>query len=551
VHGAQGRVSYSDELNQRTINMINISIRERGQKVWQYWSEKTKESIRGIAKRTGIPKSSVARHHSTITRRQQYPESHLWETVEGQAWLRLLVFGVIYYFGIKKGIGADSLSEFFHSLRLEKQIGCSANALRQLEVQVKEKIIAYGEIQSELCKGENPIDICVGGDETFFGLPILVAIELASGFIFTEAKCENRTYDTWWKQVSEWFNPEHWNCRILVSDGAKALVKLAVSGLGCPSIPDLFHLLYGLSKSMGTAIARQQMQLQKQEHILQEQIKMTPSPQITDLIQDLQIQQQNLENDHHDYQESLHTLSQTIHPFSLKTGEIQLGLELPTNLQAPLETLTRLSQTYAQTTSQAALTRWKQQIPALSNLLHAWWLWVMESLSAQTQDLDTQHWMLTYLLPWVYWHQQTEKTRNPQLKQSYQKATQQAHKRLLADDFTQSLSDIQQQQWIDWALWICAKFQRTSSSIEGRNGYLSALNHANRGFTEQTLKVLTIIHNFDLKRDDGTTAAQRLFGKPFPDLFESVVLNMGELPRPRQSQKTPKSKTLTVHSVPS
>lgn len=144
-----------------------------------------------------------------------------------------------------------------------------------------------------------------------------------------------------------------------------------------------------------------------------------------------------------------------------------------------------------------------------------------------------------------------EKTRNPQLKQSYQKATQQAHKRLLADDFTQSLSDIQQQQWIDWALWICAKFQRTSSSIEGRNGYLSALNHANRGFTEQTLKVLTIIHNFDLKRDDGTTAAQRLFGKPFPDLFESVVLNMGELPRPRQSQKTPKSKTLTVHSVPS
>jgi hypothetical protein len=36
------------------------------------------------------------------------------------------------------------------------------------------------------------------------------------------------------------------------------------------------------------------------------------------------------------------------------------------------------------------------------------------------------------------------------------------------------------------------------------------------------LKVLTIIHNFDLKRQDGTTAVQRLFDKPFPDLFESV-----------------------------
>jgi hypothetical protein len=37
------------------------------------------------------------------------------------------------------------------------------------------------------------------------------------------------------------------------------------------------------------------------------------------------------------------------------------------------------------------------------------------------------------------------------------------------------------------------------------------------------IKVLTIIHNFDIKRDDGTTAAQRLFEKPFPDLFEWLL----------------------------
>lgn len=79
---------------------------------------------------------------------------------------------------------------------------------------------------------------------------------------------------------------------------------------------------------------------------------------------------------------------------------------------------------------------------------------------------------------------------------------------------------------------MCTKFQRTSS-VEGLIGYLSRLHQANRGFNEQTLNVLTIIHNFDLKRDDGTTAVQRLFDKPFPDLFVSVVLNMGELPRPR------------------
>jgi len=42
----------------------------------------------------------------------------------------------------------------------------------------------------------------LGGDETFYGLPILVAMELASGFIFSEVECENRTYQTWW--AGEW-----------------------------------------------------------------------------------------------------------------------------------------------------------------------------------------------------------------------------------------------------------------------------------------------------------------------------------------------------------
>ncbi len=97
---------------------------------------------------------------------------------------------------------------------------------------------------------------------------------------------------------------------------------------------------------------------------------------------------------------------------------------------------------------------------------------------------------------------------------------------------------------------MCTKFQRTSSAVEGRNGYLSGLHHSGRGFTEQTLKVLTIIHNFDTKRDNGTTAAHRLFGQPFPDLFEWIVPRMGDLPLPRRTFKTPKSKKPTPSSVP-
>jgi Family of unknown function (DUF6399) len=119
------------------------------------------------------------------------------------------------------------------------------------------------------------------------------------------------------------------------------------------------------------------------------------------------------------------------------------------------------------------------------------WEWTIQTLKAQTQDSDTQDWVLTVLLPWVYWHQQTQKTRQPQLKQGYLQAAQMAEDALLKHPFTLSLQESQQQQWVDWAIWMCAKFQRSSSTVEGRNGYLSRLHHANRGFTEQSLKVLT------------------------------------------------------------
>jgi hypothetical protein len=525
---------------------MKINIRERCQKVSQCWKEAVYISCRDIAKVLGISKSSVQRHLTSQFRRQQYPESHFWETAEGQNWLRLLVFGVIYCFGIKGGIGADSLSTFFHLLRLNQHIGCSPSALRTMEVQVKAKIIEYEQEQSKACQSETPISICVGPDETFFGLPILVAIELSSGFIFSEVKCENRTYETWWNQISSWFNPEQWECRYMVSDGARALVKLALDGLKCPTVPDVFHMLRDFSKSIGGTIGLQQARLQKEYLALTTKSSSKSNSQLLAI----EAQRLQLENDHNDYRKSIHALSLSIHPFHIETGESQMGMELQVSLQPHLSILERLSQTYSPTKSQAALERWRRQIPCLSGGLHAWWVWVIQSLLAQTKDPEIHNWVLNLLLPWVYWHQQTEKTRQPQLKQNYEQARKSAHERFLADEHTKKLTSSEQQPWIDWAIWMCTKFQRTSSAVEGRNGYLSGLHHSGRGFTEQTLQVLTIIHNFDIKRDDGTTAAQRLFEKPFPDLFEWIVPRMGELPRPRRTLKTPKSKKPTPSGVP-
>ena len=174
----------------------------------------------------------------------------------------------------------------------------------------------------------------------------------------------------------------------------------------------------------------------------------------------------------------------------------------------------------------------------------------MRPSACKTNDPQVQNWVLSVLLPWVYWHQQADKTRHRELKAGYLEAAHRAQTQVIEHPLTQTLGLAHVQEWIEWAQWMCNKYQRTSSAVEGRNGYLSALHHNGRGFDEQTLQVLTIIHNFDLNREDGTTAAQRLFGHQFPDLFEWVVEHMGELPVARQSAKVKQANPLTLAIFP-
>ena len=86
---------------------------------------------------------------------------------------------------------------------------------------------------------------------------------------------------------------------------------------------------------------------------------------------------------------------------------------------------------------------------------------------------------------------------------------------------------------ISGAEWMISNFQRTSSAVEGRNGWLSQMNHNGRGISPKRLKAQTVLHNYYLKREDGTTAAERLFHQQFPDPLEWVIDRMGELPLPR------------------
>jgi hypothetical protein len=90
-------------------------------------------------------------------------------------------------------------------------------------------------------------------------------------------------------------------------------------------------------------------------------------------------------------------------------------------------------------------------------------------------------------------------------------------------------------EWMRRGKEMAEVFQRSSSCVEGRNGVLSLNYHRFHRLNERSLKVLTIMHNFDVRRSDGTTAAERLFEAKHDNLFDCLVANV-HIPNKPQEQ---------------
>jgi hypothetical protein len=86
-----------------------------------------------------------------------------------------------------------------------------------------------------------------------------------------------------------------------------------------------------------------------------------------------------------------------------------------------------------------------------------------------------------------------------------------------------TLSPTAPSQLKDKAQTLAEVFQRSSSNVEGRNGYLSLRNHHMQGLDHPRKRAcLTALHNFFLTRADGTTAAERFFGQKPRSMFAAI-----------------------------
>jgi uncharacterized protein DUF6399/IclR-like helix-turn-helix domain-containing protein len=515
----------------KSVRIFN-SIREHGQ-----------QSVRRLAERTGLSKSSVHRHLQAINRRDRYPESSLWETEEGRNWLLRLVVATLLVFGLKRGVGAETLSEFFGRLHLEAHVGCSPSALRRA-MHTLERIIldtAAAWEQEGIAHGEiRPIIGAV--DETFLQRMMLVFMDLASGYLLMEEVAVDRTYDTWYGCINERLKTFGIGVSYLVSDRAKALVKLAQTGLDCLSIPDLFHLSHDLAKGYSLSIfgrLRQAQQVlaharQRLEALQASEPGSVPVQQGQAAVEAYEAAVARWQGVRSTYRQSLANLSRIVHPWRLVDATRQTSQEVERQLHIEIQGLETLLETHGLPVKKDTLNKVRKQLAGVSALIDFWWQTVRHDLEHMAMTPRWTQWVEELLLPLMYWQKQLSHTRCPVQKAQIACVLQAVQDAFERHPCTGQLAPEVLAGWQSWAGEHARAFQRASSAVEGRNGYLSQMQHNHRGLPTRRSKVWTVLHNFDCRACDGTTPAARFFRREFPDLFESVLSQINELPLSRQ-----------------
>jgi hypothetical protein len=502
-----------------------------------------KQSIRQIAHKTGFSKSSVHRLQQARARRDTHPESWWWDTEDGRGWLLRLVVATLYTFGLTRGVGAETISEFFRRLRLETHVGCSPRALQGV-MQALEHVLletAAAWEREGVATGEvRPISGAV--DETFLERMMLVFMDLVSGYLVFEEVAEDRTYPTWYALVEARLEALGVGVVYLVSDRAKALIKLAEHGLECLSIPDMFHLIHDLVKSYSLAMcgplrhARQAFQ-----HARESLTTCQASQRSSDEVQQAQAEVEacaaeveRWESVHSAYRHHLETVSLSVHPWCIVNSTPQTSPAVERRLHAEIDAITALIERQGLPAKKKTVDKVRKQLPGLSALVDLWWQRVWHDAQHVSLTPLWQRWVDEHLLPLMYWQHQVSRTRCPRRKAKLFQVWASVHDTFDTHPITAQLAPEVLEDWQAWAAEHAKAFQRASSAVEGRNGALARLHHNQRGLPKRRSKVWTVLHNFDCRASDGTTPAARFFRRGFPDLFETVLSKIDDVPRPRK-----------------
>jgi hypothetical protein len=514
-------------------------------------------SQRETAQRCGIPHATFnywTRHYRPT---EADPADVFFRSAAGELVLRRIVTAALVVFQQRGACGLRLVEEFLHLTQLDRFVAPSRGALQPLAAHLESDLVAFRDIeQPALAQQMKPKTITVITDEHFHsGKPCLVGLEPLAGFLLVECYRDHRDADTWKAAITEGTAGLPVEVIQMTSDLARALICCAVKGLHAAHCPDLFHgqrdLLTPLLLPLNRPIQQAEKDLEKAiQHIakLDGPVEQVQSPQemeplieavrhelaITERLQQAKGRQEKAVHE-------VRGVADDYHPFDRHTGQPLPAEEVGKRLHKHVDQLAEVvAEGGLGAKATEAVNKSRTWLTTLVGCVAWFWCLVTTRIAELDLSPEQERVVKEKLLPGHYWAMAAqrartadEKKRLGDLAEELQKAAWQEGGELA------SLTAEERKEVEAVAHQSAGLFQRSSSSVEGRNGRLSLQQHGHSRVSERRLKALTVIHNYMVKRADGTTAAERFFGQKHRDVFTWLVERMPDLPRPASKRQKP------------
>jgi Family of unknown function (DUF6399) len=513
-------------------------------------------SQREYAQQQGIPRSTLGHWL-----RQDLPEHLDKEFVSffrcpaGQAFLRRLVFALLLAFHHASPCGLRPISSFLERIDLHYFVGSSYGALYNLDQHLQAALVLFGqEERQRLAVGMTEKDISVCLDENFHGPQnCLVSIEPVSNFILIETYRDQRDSVTWATVLAEGIKDLPVHIVALTSDQASGLIRCAEKELEVIHRPDLMHLQQALFQPLLLPLARPIQQAdkdlekakRKSDRLEQAEEEQPDSVPLDTMIESVRAEMLALES-REQAQESLEQAVEQIrevsfvyHPFDRETGQAVTVEQMQARLSAPLD---RLQEVVEEAELGERARQAVQKARGWVVLLVGCLAWFRSRTDAGVEKLglseEGQRLVKEYLLPSCYWEMASAREKiHKERKRGKELARQLREKAWAKGGALAALAEGERQEVERVARQCAGLFCRSSSCVEGRNGRLSLFHHGQTRLSEQRLKALTAVHNYVVRRADGTTAAERFFGQKQRDAFSWLLDRLPELPRPAAKRR--------------
>lgn len=226
-------------------------------------------------------------------------------------------------------------------------------------------------------------------------------------------------------------------------------------------------------------------------------------------------------------------ISTSYHPYDLTTGAARQTEQVQQELLQHFDVIEK--QATAAQLRQTALDKIKKAKRVCAGLvatLSFFWAMIDQLLESLSISHDVEIMMRNTLIPAHYLMMASKKAKTAECRKPIAQLAEQLLSELNSNDAWKNIEQSEQNRLNKAAIECAQLFQRSSSCLEGRNGYLSLRHHGLHHLSTRKLGALTVIHNYFTKRQDHTTAAERFFGKKPRDLFEYLMNTLPSVSRP-------------------